>query len=206
MPASGTESIVLDNLSIDVLATLFTSAARAHVLKLFMLDPRRAYYQRQIEAATGLPIRAVQRELERLSALGLLYRHSQGNRAYYQVDMLFPLFPELRGLVLKTCTDVERIRGILSIDESVRLAFLNPDADRVLVVTGAGVRPNLRGLGDVQTEIMTVDEFTAALADPPESLRSMLTAGEDLLGRRDDVVWRRIEAAGFDVRKGEGVA
>jgi len=203
---STTAAVAADGSSIDMLATLFTSAARAHVLKLFMLDPRRAYYQRQIEAATGLPIRAVQRELERLSALGLLYRRSEGNRAYYQVDMLFPLFPELRSLVLKTCSRVERIRGILSMDESVRLAFLNADRDRALIVTGGGVRPNLRGLERIQTEIMTLDEFTSALADPSEDLQTILNAGEDLLGRREDVAWRRIESAGFDVRKGKGVA
>ena len=87
-----------------------------------MLDPHRAYYQRQIEAATGQPLRAIQRELDRLTSVGLLYRHTEGNRTYHQVDVQFPLFPELRSMVLKTVEPEERLRGLLACDEAVRLA------------------------------------------------------------------------------------
>ena len=49
----------------NLLTVLFTSMARVSVLRIFLIDPQRAYYQRQLEAATGLAIRAVQRELEK---------------------------------------------------------------------------------------------------------------------------------------------
>ena len=77
--------------SLETLRLLFSSSARVQVLRIFMLDPTRAYYQRQLEGAAGLPIRAIQRELERLSAAGLLYRRAEGNRSYYQIDMDHPL-------------------------------------------------------------------------------------------------------------------
>jgi len=36
-------------------------------------------------------------------------------------------------------------------------------------------------------------------------LNPYLVRGADVLGRREDVIWRHIAAAGYDVKKGEGV-
>ncbi len=185
---------------------LFASSARTAVLRLFMLDPMRAYYQRQIEAVTGLAIRAVQRELERLSGMELLYRRTEGNRAYYQVDVHFPLFPELRGMVLKTSDEVDQLRGRLALDESVVLAFLREEEGRLLLVTAGGQRPALEGEpGPFEIEVMEIDAFMKALTQRSPSLDPFLREGVDILGRREDVIWRRIEAAGYDVKKGKGV-
>ena len=185
---------------------LFASSARAAVLRLFMLDPTRAYYQRQIESVTGLAIRAVQRELERLSGMELLYRRTEGNRAYYQVDVHFPLFPELRGMVLKTSNEVDRLRGLLALDESVALAFLREEDGRLLLVTSGGRRPDAADeTGPFEVEVMGLDDFMKALAERSASLEPFLRQGVDILGRREDVIWRRIEAAGYNVEKGKGV-
>lgn len=64
----------------EALSTIFASAARVAVLRVLLIDPTRPYYQRQLEAACKLPIRAIQRELDRLTKIGLLYRHVEGNR------------------------------------------------------------------------------------------------------------------------------
>lgn len=171
-----------------------------------MLDPRREYYQRQIEAATGLPIRAVQRELERLTGAGLLYRRIEGNRTYYQTNMHFFLFPELRGLVLKTCNDQDRVRGELAMNEAVRLAFLDENSERLLIVADAEEAEDFAALASpFLVTVMRVDGFLNQLSTIGADLAPFLTNGCDLLGRRDDVLWRRIELAGFEVNKGRGV-
>ena len=187
------------------LLAIFASAARVAVLRVLMLDPLRAYYQRQIEAATGLPIRAVQRELERLTSVGMLYRRVEGNRIYCQVDMQFPLFPELHSMILKTSNPEERLRGRLALDEAVRLAFLCESEGRALIVTSGAQRPALATSDPFVLDIMTCEEFGRTLTEAPDSLEPYLARGVDLLGRREDVVWRRIEAAGYAVRKGKGV-
>jgi DNA-binding transcriptional ArsR family regulator len=184
---------------------IFASEARIAVLRVFTLDPFRAYYQRQIEAATGLPIRAVQRELLRLAAIGFLYRREEGNRTYYQVNTQFALFPELRSIILKMAEPGDRLRGQLAMDESVRLAFLCESEGRALVVTSGGKRPSLTAPGPFVIDVMSSEEFTRVLAGNPESLESFLAHGVDLLARREDVIWRRIEAAGYAVEKGKGV-
>lgn len=187
--------------------TLFTSSARVAVLRVFMLDPVREYYQRQLETATALPIRAVQRELERLTEAGLLYRRLEGNRTYYRVDTQFVLFPELRSMVLKSVEPVERLRGLLSMEETVRLLFHNAVEDRVLLVTVGGVQPAvLEELWPFGVDVISVDEFVRLLGERREELEIYLVRGVDLLGRREDLLWRRIEAAGYAVEKGTGVA
>lgn len=191
--------------SSETLAAILSSAARVAVLRVFMLDPLRAYYQRQLEVATGIPIRAVQRELERMSSVDLLYRHMEGNRAYYKVDMQFPLFPELRGMILKSSDDTERLRGHLALVPSVRLAFRRPADDSVLVVFVGEAAPRVQGHDDFSFEMMSEAEFVRTLEKGAESIKGYLDGGEDLLGRRDDIIWRRIEAAGFDVKKGKGI-
>ena len=187
------------------LTALFASAARVAVLRAFLLDPVRAYYQRQLEGITGLPIRAIQREVERLTSVGLLYRWSEGNRAYYQVDVEFGLFGELRGMILKISSPLEVLRAALAVDPAVQLAFLGEGEKRVLVVTPGDVLPTLSATESVRVETMTRGAFAAALQTNDEQLAVFLTRGVDLLGRRDDIIWHRIAAAGYTVKKGSGV-
>lgn len=189
----------------NALDAIFSSGARVAVLRVFLLDPLRDYYQRQLESATGLPIRAVQRELERLTAIGLLYRRVEGNRTYYQVDMQFLLFPELRGMILKSVGPVDALRGILALNEGVHLAFLSEDGERALVVARPGKTPEVAWPGPPSVWLMPAEAFQEALASRRADVDALLRRGCDLLGRRDEVIWRHIEAAGYDVKKGVGV-
>ncbi len=190
----------------ELLTDLFASRARAAIVRLFMLDPGRAYYQRQIEAVTGLAIRAVQRELDRLAGMALLYRRQEGNRTYYQPDRDFPLFAELRAMVLKTGSSADRLRAALAVDESVRQAFLNERLGQALAVTAPGRRSKATEVEPYTVQTMSSNEFVKTLKSQPDTLAPFLRDGVDLLGRRDDVIWRHIATAGFNVHKGKGVA
>lgn len=189
----------------NVLSVLFGSKARGQVLRVFLIDPGRAYYQRQLETAAGLPIRAVQREVERLSGAGLLYSRAEGNRMYYQADPDFPLFPELRAMVVKTLPPEDALRASLATEPSVRLAFLSQDGQDLLVVLRAGETQAPTLPGTVRSSVLSSEAFLAGLEAEERPLDVYLRGGADLLGRRDDPVWRRIDAAGYDIPKGKGV-
>ncbi len=81
-----------------ILETLFSSTARVQVLNLFLQHPDSQFYQREIERQSGQPIRAVQREVERLEGIDLLIRSEEGNRVYHRLNPEFPLLPELLAL------------------------------------------------------------------------------------------------------------
>jgi DNA-binding transcriptional ArsR family regulator len=84
------------------LEILFSSAARVEVLRLFFMHPERRFYQREIERETGQPIRAVQREVDRLEGIDLLVRSEEGNRVFYRLNPEYPLLAELSALFVKT--------------------------------------------------------------------------------------------------------
>ncbi|MBL7184596.1 MAG: nucleotidyltransferase domain-containing protein [Anaerolineae bacterium] len=107
-----------------MLELLFSSSARVKILTLFLLNPESRFYQREIESLIGLPIRAVQREVERLKSLGLLQRTVEGNRVYYQVDREFFLFPELKSMILKTTGLGSLLREKLQNEDRIKIAFI----------------------------------------------------------------------------------
>jgi len=198
-------TILSHNDSKETLSALFASSARVSLLQVFMLDPVRAYYQRQLEQATGLAIRAIQRELERMVSIGLLFRHVEGNRTYHQVDMEFPLFPELRNIILKTSEDRDVMRSRLAMEPAVRLAFMHADEAHVLVVARKGQNPSLSLPEPISLELVSSETFLTWVQERNPVLEPYLTTGIDLLGRREDIIWRRIEGHGYHVEKGEGI-
>jgi predicted nucleotidyltransferase len=107
-----------------MLEELFSSRARADVLALLFLNSRDRFYQRQIAELTGLPIRAVQREVEKLCTLELLIREENGNRIYYRANERAAVFPDLKRLVIKTRGPAYQLQQALQSAESIKLAFI----------------------------------------------------------------------------------
>jgi len=107
-----------------MLELLFSSTARVKVLALLLLNPESSFYQRQISGLTGLPIRAVQREVQRLQTLGLLTSFTRGNQVHYQVNRDFFLFPELKNIFLKTVGLTALLGETLKETEDIALAFI----------------------------------------------------------------------------------
>ena len=84
-----------------MLKGLFSSSARVQILSLLLLNPDSKFYQREIETITGLAIRSIQRETEKLEALGVLHKSAEANKVYFQGNRDYNLFPELRRMLLK---------------------------------------------------------------------------------------------------------
>src|SRR5204862_7724180 len=69
----------------DAAALLFGSTRR-RLLGWLLGHADEAYYLRQIARHTGTAVGAVQRELEQLTAAGLLHRTVQGRQVYFQAN------------------------------------------------------------------------------------------------------------------------
>ena len=85
-----------------MLEVLISSETRVRLLTLFLMNPGKEYYIRQIERLVGKNYALVRKELARLESFGLLTSEAKGNQTYYSVDRNFFLYPELQRLVLKT--------------------------------------------------------------------------------------------------------
>jgi predicted nucleotidyltransferase len=85
-----------------ILSQLFLSEIRAELFRLFLGPSMGRMYRAEIIARLDFAGRSVEEELEKLVRLELLLTTKDGNRRYYEVNRAHPLYPELRGIVLKT--------------------------------------------------------------------------------------------------------
>lgn len=81
-----------------MLKNLFTSQVRLDMLNLFLFDPEKEHYVREVTRQVGTEINAVRRELDNLEKLGLVRKWPRGNRLYYQVVTSHPLYHPLLNL------------------------------------------------------------------------------------------------------------
>jgi predicted nucleotidyltransferase len=76
--------------------------ARVKVLAFLLLNASEEYHLREIARRAGVPLRAVQRELELLEEITLVDRERRGRQVFVRVQTSHPLFHDLRSLLLKT--------------------------------------------------------------------------------------------------------
>ncbi len=103
---------------------LFTKTQQ-RVLGLLFGNPDRSYYANEIVRFAGAGIGAVQRELEKLTAAGLLSVTKIGNQKHYQANRQSPIFGELHGIVLKTFGVADVLREALApLHSRIHVAFI----------------------------------------------------------------------------------
>ena len=107
-----------------MLEELFSSAARVKALTLFLTNPENRYYLRQVCRLADLPVSAVQRELKKFLALGLLAKEISGNRTYYKVNKAFPIYKELKDIILKTTGIGEVLAKLIARSKEINVAFI----------------------------------------------------------------------------------
>jgi predicted nucleotidyltransferase len=126
--------------------TLLFGATRRRVLGWLLGHPGESYFLRQIARHADTAVGAVQRELELLTAAGILRRTVQGRQVYFQANREAPIFPELKSLFAKTAGLTDVLRDALAVlGSQVLVAFvfgsaargeLRPDSDIDLLVVG----------------------------------------------------------------------
>ena len=110
---------------LDPLATALFGKTRQAVLALFFGNDDRAFYQREVVRLVGAGHGAVQRELARLVAVGVLTRSVDGHQVYFRVNRGCPIFGELKSLLVKTAGVAGVLREHLApLTERILVAFL----------------------------------------------------------------------------------
>jgi len=108
-----------------ILGELLSSKIRAEIFRnLFGVAPDSALYMRELERRTGFAIGTVQTELKKLQRLDIISSVKDGNRVYYRANNAHPLYPEIRGLVLKTSGLADVIVNALGNETDIRVAFV----------------------------------------------------------------------------------
>lgn len=88
--------------------SLFGSKTRVKLLGLFMNNPERSFYVREITRNINEQINSVRRELANLVEIGVVTRDSVDNRLYYKADVNFRYYHALREMF---ANETEVVRG-----------------------------------------------------------------------------------------------
>lgn len=77
---------------------LFGSKTRVKLLHLFLNNPNRAFYVREITRKIDEQINSVRRELANMLSIGIIQSDSSNNRLYYEVNQSYIHFEPLRAI------------------------------------------------------------------------------------------------------------
>lgn len=174
----------------DALRGLVLSEARAKVLTALFSERGRTFYQAELARATGLPIVAVQRQLKRLSAAGLVSASTASGRRVYSADLRSSIYDEVSSIIRKLRGPATSLRPALKAHK-VELAFVfgsfasgsaaaSSDIDLMVlgaestrVVRGELARPE-RDLGrSVNEHVITVPEWRTRLRKDDPFLKNV---------------------------------
>ncbi|MCD4705539.1 hypothetical protein K8R61_00470 [bacterium] len=100
-----------------MLEQLFNSKIRVKLLRLFLANPNKQYYIRQLTRLLDSQINSVRREVDNLVSIGILSpvsnseqkkktkdvsKKGDSQRKYFEVNINFDLYSELKSLILKS--------------------------------------------------------------------------------------------------------
>jgi hypothetical protein len=111
---------------------LFGSKTRVKLLHLFLNNPNRAFYVREITRKIDEQINSVRRELANMLAIGIIKSDSANNRLYYEVNQTYPYYEPLKAIF-----------GDQALSPAVKAAS-----------DGGDWAKRLKGLGDVRIALL----------------------------------------------------
>lgn len=107
-----------------MLKKLVGSRIRINILKLFIFNPEKEYYVREIERLIGEAFDPVRRELISLESIGLFKSRISGRQKYYSINSTHTLFPEIKSMILKTVGIGDTLKSSLEKRSDIQVAFI----------------------------------------------------------------------------------
>lgn len=117
---------------------LFGSKTRVKLLHLFLNNPNRAFYVREITRKIDEQINSVRRELANMLSIGIIQSDSANNKLYYEVNQGYTFYEPLRAIFADDSFDSETVAAPAATDWSKRLKPLGDV--RVALLGGSLVR------------------------------------------------------------------
>jgi len=127
------------------ITNIFSSKTRAALFRLYFTNPDSAYYLRELERLLSIPVAMIRKELLRQEKEGLFISSRRGNLVFYSLNKSYPLFDELKSIVLKTVGAAGLLKEMLSKLEGIEVAFIygslargeeRPGSDIDLLIVG----------------------------------------------------------------------
>lgn len=117
---------------------LFGSKTRVKLLHLFLNNPDRAFYVREITRKIDEQINSVRRELANMLNIGIIKSDSANNRLYYEVNQTYQYYKPLRAIFADEKLSSASVSSSKEADWTTRLKPLG--AVKVAILSGVFIR------------------------------------------------------------------
>jgi len=124
---------------------LFGSKTRVKLLQLFMSNPNRSFYVREITRKVEEQINSVRRELSNLLSIGVITSDTSNNRLYYEVNQKFTYYEPLAQMFGDKAITTKKVAKKNATDSAEQI--------------DSTLEADIRSLGNVQLAVIT-GQFT----------------------------------------------
>jgi predicted nucleotidyltransferase len=100
------------------------SRLRGGLLSYFFANPDSYLHLRDIASRVGIDPGNLSRELNRLCREGLFLGETRGRQKYFSLNREYPLYPEIKSIVLKTVGINASLEKIFGANKSIVFAFI----------------------------------------------------------------------------------
>lgn len=107
-----------------MLKYFITSKTKRKLLRLFLLNPEKSFYIREMEKLINEPINGIRRELKNLQKAGFLKVRRDGNRKLFRVNNGFPIISELKTIIYSTIGIGDYLKEHIENIEDIEFAFI----------------------------------------------------------------------------------
>jgi hypothetical protein len=154
---------------------LFGSKTRIKLLRLFMENPERAFYVREITRLIDEQINSVRRELSNLLGAGVIVSNTADNKLFYEVNRAYEHYTPLHQIFVgKTSTNNSKV---VSRDNEEQIAW-----KEMITKTLPGVRIAIAAGILVRGSASSVDLLLVGQANP-RPLAKVITSIEAAMAR-----------------------
>lgn len=177
-----------------MLKDLFTSNARVKLLTLFLLQPEKEYFVRELTRELDEQINSIRRELDNLKQMGLLKSRVRNRKKFYTVNKNHILFHDLRNIFIKIVNSSENLTKNISKMGKVDFllisgVFIQKDSPVDILIAGeidkdklAGFLDKLETKDSIRFSVLTTEDFIYRLKCRDKFILDLIQDQDNIIG------------------------
>lgn len=144
---------------------LFGSKTRVKLLSLFLNNPGRPYYVREITRKIDEQINSVRRELSNLLTVGIVKSTSANNKLYYEVDEGYEYYEPLRQIFTTVQVVNKKVDAEIKEENTIATKLKTTGQVELAWLTGSFVRDDIVGVDIIVVGDVNRAKLAKVIAD-----------------------------------------
>lgn len=145
--------------------TLFGSKTRVKLLHLFLNNPGRSFYVREITRIIDEQINSVRRELSNMVGIGIISSDSADNKLYYSVNTKYEHFKPLTEIFSDSTHSNNELDASESEQSNIYDAFSKIHGAKVVIASGSLVKGSKAGIDLIIAGPVSLDKTKKLISE-----------------------------------------